>query len=167
MSNLYETDYHQWLGQQANLLANKQFNELDLENLIAELEMSREDEIDKLESFLLNLVLHLLKCDYQTTVLKDGCNTHFIPSWLTSISNRRRDIQRIIKKHKSVEKACEEALVNIYPEAKQGAIEEMNKYARSEDQKLTTDSFPDTCPWSYEKIMDSSWEPLNGVDLFS
>ncbi|WP_252178070.1 DUF29 domain-containing protein [Endozoicomonas sp. 4G] len=165
MSNLYETDYHQWLGQQANLLANKQFSELDLDNLIAELEMSREDEIDKLESFLVNLVLHLLKCEYQTTVLKDGCNTHFIPSWLTSISNRRSDIQRVIKKHKSVQHVCEEALANIYPEAKRRAIKQMNKHVHA-NQKLTQDSFPNECPWSYEQVINEDWEPLNGVNIY-
>ncbi|WP_257274922.1 DUF29 domain-containing protein, partial [Endozoicomonas sp. SESOKO4] len=71
MNSLYETDHHKWLTEQVGLLANKQFDQLDLENLLEELELGIEAKVDNLENYLSTLITHLLKCDYQTTVLRD------------------------------------------------------------------------------------------------
>ncbi|WOG28275.1 DUF29 family protein [Endozoicomonas sp. 8E] len=33
MKNLYDTDYHRWLSQQQDLLAKRQFDQLDIEKM--------------------------------------------------------------------------------------------------------------------------------------
>ncbi len=165
MENLYDTDYHLWLSQQRDLLAKRQFDQLDIENLLGELELGLNDHIRELRNLLTNLILHLLKCEYQTTVLKDGCNMYFIHSWLTSIDNSRSEIESLIEENSCVRSKVDETLVEAYPKAKQRAIRGMNSYARSEAQRLNSSSFPDGCPWSFDQIMTEDWYPLNGVNI--
>ncbi|WOG29814.1 DUF29 domain-containing protein [Endozoicomonas sp. 8E] len=166
MSNLYETDYHQWLSNQVALLRNHHFDQLDLENLLEDLELGIESKVDNLEHFLTNLILHLLKCDYQTSVLRNTVATkRVINGWLNSIDNARDGINKLLRKNHSLEQRVEDALVESYPDGKKGAIREMNRHIPTECPKLDNSSFPDTCPWSYEKLMEKDWYPLNGVEL--
>ncbi|WOG29819.1 DUF29 domain-containing protein [Endozoicomonas sp. 8E] len=166
MSNLYETDYQQWLSNQVALLRNHHFDQLDLENLLEDLELGIESKVDNLERFLTNLILHLLKCDYQTTVLRDSVATErVINGWLNSIDNARREINKLMRKNACLERRVEGALNGAYPDAKEGAIGEMNRHIPTKCPKLDNSSFPDTCPWSYEKLMEKDWYPLNGVEL--
>ncbi len=99
MSNLYETDYHQWLSNQVALLRNHRFDQLDLENLLEDLELGIESKIDNLENFLVNLIHHLLKMDYQTTVLRDTITTErVLKGWMVTINTSRSGINRLIRK---------------------------------------------------------------------
>ncbi|WP_155120233.1 DUF29 family protein, partial [Microcystis aeruginosa] len=51
-TNLYEQDYYLWLEKTISLLENRQFSELDLENLIEEIKDMSRRERQKLESLL-------------------------------------------------------------------------------------------------------------------
>ncbi|WP_252179228.1 DUF29 domain-containing protein [Endozoicomonas sp. 4G] len=166
MNSLYETDYHQWLTNQVALLRNHDFDQLDLENLLEDLELGIKQDLRELESFLVNLILHLLKMDYQTTVLRDSVATErVIKGWAESVFNARYGVNKIIEKNHSLAPRIEDVLKDSYYEAKKKAIEAMNFYVNA-NQRLNESSFPDTCPWSYEQMMTDDWYPLNGVDLF-
>ncbi|WP_257292750.1 DUF29 domain-containing protein [Endozoicomonas sp. ONNA1] len=165
MNNLYHTDHHKWLTQQLALLANKEFDKLDLDNLLEELELSIDDKIRELKRRLRTLIAHLLKCDYQTTILKDACNNHFVKKWLGTIKRTRIDIVDLFEKNHSLKNYVKETMVKAYQEAKEEAIDGMNIHARNAYTPLDDNSFPDTCPWSFEQIMETEWYPLNGVSL--
>ncbi|MFM7441873.1 MAG: DUF29 domain-containing protein, partial [Snowella sp.] len=61
---LYDTDYHLWVMETVNYLENKDFDAIDLENLIEEVwDLSRREK-KKLKSLLRNLLEHLLKLKY-------------------------------------------------------------------------------------------------------
>ena len=63
--NLYDTDYHLWVMETVERLKNKEFDYLDLQNLIEEVsDLSRRDK-KKLKSLLRNLFEHLLKLDFR------------------------------------------------------------------------------------------------------
>ncbi|WP_257255131.1 MULTISPECIES: DUF29 domain-containing protein [unclassified Endozoicomonas] len=166
MSNLYETDYHQWLTNQVALLRNHNFDQLDLENLLEELELSIKQDLRELESFLVNLILHLLKMDYQTTVLRDSVATkRVIKGWAESVFNARDGIVELVEKNHSLAPRIEDVLEDSYFKAKKKAIKAMNLYVNA-NQRLDESSFPDTCPWSYDQMMTEDWYPLNGVNLY-
>ena len=62
--NLYDTDYNLWVMETVKQLENKDFDAIDLENLIEEVsDLSRRDK-RKLESLLRRLFEHLLKLKY-------------------------------------------------------------------------------------------------------
>jgi len=62
--NLYEQNYYLWLEKTISLLENRQFSELDLENLIEEIKDMSRRERQKLERLLTKLLEHLLKLTY-------------------------------------------------------------------------------------------------------
>lgn len=62
--SLYDTDYHLWVLETLKNLENKDFDSLDLENLIEEISDLSRREKRRLESLLICLFEHLLKLKY-------------------------------------------------------------------------------------------------------
>jgi mRNA-degrading endonuclease RelE of RelBE toxin-antitoxin system len=92
---LYEQDYYLWLEKTISLLENRQFSELDLENLIEEIKDMSRRERQKLESLLTKLLEHLLKLTYWQS--KRDYNKN---KWRREILNFRIQIKRIISNKK-------------------------------------------------------------------
>lgn len=161
MNELYEKDYNLWIEKQKQFLLNKDFDKLDIENLIEELEDMGSSDYRALESYLSVLLLHLLKLDYQIKVLKDPWveDSNIIYFWKTSVINSRLGILKRLKKQPSLKAKIDEAMKEAYEDAKEGAIEELNIHIKSKDLKLNDKSFPDLCPWKFETIMDEDWLP--------
>ena len=85
MSTLYDQDFVLWAEHQANLIQAKQFEQLDLENLIEEIEyMARKDK-RSVASYLIVLMTHVIKWKVQPA--------HRSRSWRNSINETRRQIQ--------------------------------------------------------------------------
>ncbi len=61
MQNLYETDFYAWTQEQALLLQQQQWSQLDLPNLIEEIESLGRQERAELRNRLSILIGHLLK----------------------------------------------------------------------------------------------------------
>ncbi|WP_257287165.1 DUF29 domain-containing protein, partial [Endozoicomonas sp. SESOKO2] len=59
MDNLYKTDYTRWLGQQRELLENRQFDKLDIDNLLEAMDSEMGDTTNELRSHLRILLIHL------------------------------------------------------------------------------------------------------------
>ncbi|WP_257291949.1 DUF29 domain-containing protein [Endozoicomonas sp. ONNA1] len=165
MSDLYHTDHYKWLTKQVALLASKQFNELDLDNLLEELEMGIKGDLREFRHRLETLIAHLLKMNYQTTVLKDACSNYFIKKWIGTIKESRKKINELITENYSLKNYIEEAMVVAYVNAKEQAIDEMNIHAASKKQRLDNNSLPNECPWDFDKLMETEWYPLNGVEI--
>ncbi len=160
MDSLYENDYEKWIEKQKQFLLNKDIDKLDIENLIEELEDMGESQYNSLTSHLEILLAHLLKYNYQKTVLKDDwVEDRVIYTWLPSIVRSRSKIERILKKKPSLKSRLDEAFNEAYIDAKELAIKEMNSYSRADIQKLNDKSFPDINPWSFDQIMDEDWLP--------
>ena len=60
LKQLYEIDDSLWLEETIELLKNKQFNQLDVENLIEELEALGRRDKNTIESLFIHLIEHLL-----------------------------------------------------------------------------------------------------------
>lgn len=63
-TSLYATDYQRWLEQTVVQLRQHQFNHLDLNHLIEELESLGRREKHAISSYLMRLCKHLLKVKY-------------------------------------------------------------------------------------------------------
>ena len=66
----YDTDFLVWLQSQAELLRSKQFDRLDLENIIEELESMARVERREFKHHIEQLTMHLLKCKLQPDHLR-------------------------------------------------------------------------------------------------
>lgn len=139
-SNLYETDYLQWIESNLVKLRQKNYQEVDWENLLEEIEDMGRSERRALESNLIVLLLHLLKWNYQPEK-RTG-------SWERSILEHRRRIKKALKESPSLKPY----LNKIFDESYQEAI----KQAKAETG-LSLDIFPLECPYPLMSILDDQF----------
>jgi hypothetical protein len=137
MTTLYEQDYALWSEKMADLIANKRFDELDIENLVEEVGDLSKRERDRLLSSIRLIVHHLLKWDYQVPLRSR--------SWLGTIQRERLNIIDYLADSPSLRKyVTDEYLGVIYKKARLDAIAE------------TGLEMPDTCPYALNDVINRS-----------
>ena len=132
----YKQDFYAWTRSQLNYLKNKQFDKLDIEKLEEEIKDLGDSKESAIESYLSNLLMHLLKIKYQPE--RHG------KSWDLTIKNAKFQISRILKKNPSLKKYPHQALTDCYYTARLKAAIETDI-----DLKV----FPKVCPWKIEEIL--------------
>ncbi|MFM6061007.1 MAG: DUF29 domain-containing protein [Microcystis panniformis] len=142
LKQLYELDDSQWLGETISLLRNHQFQQLDLEHLIEELEDLGKEKKNALASFLEQVIRHLLLLQYGTKEAE--YNTIH---WQEEIYNFRTQLKR--KMTANLRNYLEEELNSIYQDAL-GFVK---------IKTMNTVIFPSQCPYSLEQLLDRSWLP--------
>jgi len=143
-SKLYEQDFYRWIQEQAALLEARQFDTLDMANLVEEITSWGISQKHALGSHLKNLVMPLLKWHYQPNGRQTG------HSWRSSIYNARDDIAVILADSPSLRREVPELLTRRYPTARMLAHNETG---------LPLATFPQECPWSAEQILDEEFWP--------
>ena len=143
-TNLYEQDYVAWADEQALLLEQKRFNELDLVNLVEEVRDLGRRERDALESQLIKLLMHLLKWQYQPQKRNK--------SWLLTIKDARRQIAKLRSKYPVLKVHTESVYFECYLEAREVA---------SDETALPLNIFP-LDPYSFEQVLNADFFPKVG-----
>ncbi len=138
----YPNDFYGWTQQQAALLKARKFNELDFENLIEEIESMGASERKELDSRLIELMLHLLKWQFQPK--RKGS------SWEVSIAKQRVGLRKVLRDNPSLKYQLEQRIIDCYPDAK--------SYAAIET-KLSKSHFPEECPYSLEQLFNENFLP--------
>ncbi|NCR28601.1 MAG: DUF29 domain-containing protein [Microcystis aeruginosa G13-01] len=139
---LYDVDDDQWLEQTINLLKNHQFQQLDLDNLIEELEDLGREKKNAVASLLEQIIRHLLLLQYWTTEAEYNA-VH----WQEEIYNFPTQLRRTITTN--LRKYLEDELTSIYQDAL--------GFVKIKTTNLVT--FPTECPYSLEQLLDRSWLP--------
>lgn len=142
LKQLYDVDDDQWLEQTINLLKNHQFQQLDLDNLIEELEDLGREKKNAVASLLDQIIRHLLLLQYWTTEAEYNA-VH----WQEEIYNFRTQLRRKITTN--LRKYLEDELTSIYQDAL--------GFVKIKTTNLVT--FPTECPYSQEQLLDRSWLP--------
>ena len=138
----YDQDFYGWTVEQVALLQNKQFDQIDLEHIIEEIESMGKAERNQLRNRLTVLLMHLLKWQYEPS--------HRCTSWVQTIREQRRAIPRLIKENPSLKSSLADLLLDAYSNAVEDAADETN---------LPISLFPTDCPWSYAEFMDKEFFP--------
>ena len=141
-SPLYDCDFYAWSREQAELLRAGKLAEADIEHIAEEIDSMGRTEKRELISRLSVLMLHLLKWRYQPG--KRG------PSWEASILNQRDRIADHLDDNPSLKPLLPQALATAYRAARREAIAETG---------LAGSTFPDTCPWTDEEVLDEGFWP--------
>jgi hypothetical protein len=142
LKQLYDVDDDQWLEQTINLLKNHQFQQLDLDNLIEELEDLCREKKNAVASLLEQIIRHLLLLQYWTTEAEYN-TVH----WQEEIYNFRTQLRRTITTN--LRKYLKDELTSIYQDAL--------GFVKIKTTNLVT--FPTECPYSQEQLLDRSWLP--------
>jgi len=141
-SPAYELDFYGWTQEQARLLQEQKWSQLDIPNLVEEIEALGRQERQELENRLGILLGHLLKWEFQPDQRSR--------SWFATIREQRRRVERLLKKSPSLQPYLPEALENGYQDALDLAVRETS---------LSYKTFPPECPYSLEQILNNNVFP--------
>ncbi|CDH44871.1 MAG: DUF29 domain-containing protein [Candidatus Competibacteraceae bacterium] len=140
MTTAYETDFYQWTQQQAALIRQGLFSELDTAHLIDEIEDMGGSKERELESRLGVLLAHLLKWEFQPARRGN--------SWRLTIKEQRRRIDRLLKKNPSLKPLFPGTVIDAYGDARLMAAREMD---------CDDSQFPLECEFTVEQITGDYW----------
>ena len=150
LATLYQTDYAQWARRNAELLAARRFDELDIAHLLEELgDMSKSDRRE-LYSRLLVLLAHLLKWQYQLPTLAERWQEFKGDSWRATLVEQREQIADLLRHSPGLKTALAAAIADAWP----GAVRLAHKETR-----LPLDRFPAACPYTDAQILDDEFYP--------
>jgi hypothetical protein len=138
----YESDFFAWTQQQAEQLRALRPNSIDWANLAEEIEDLGKSQKQKIESNLAIILLHLLKLAYQPGSAKAG--------WRSSVIEHRRRIARSLRDSPSLRRHPAVVLREEYAGAREMAADETG---------LPEDTFPETCPFTIDQVLDPSFWP--------
>jgi len=142
LKQLYDVDDAQWLEEMVCLLKRHQFQQLDLDNLIEELEDFGREKRNSVASLLEQIIRHLLLLQYWTTEAEYNA-VH----WQEEIYTFRTQLGRKITTNLS--NYLEKELNSIYQDAL-GFVK---------IKTMSTVTFPAQCPYSLEQLLDRDWLP--------
>lgn len=141
LKQLYETDENLWLEQTIELLKQKQFNQLDLENLIEELISLGKRDLAKAKSLLRQIIIHILLL--QSWQVEYERNYRH---WIGEIKTFRYDLNNHLTTN--LINKLQNDLENIY----QSAVDFV---------KIKTDLtiFLEKCPYTLVQLLDENYLP--------
>ena len=138
----YDQDLYTWSLEQAQLLRERRFDQVDLVHLIEEIEDMGRSERRALQSFLETLLMHLLKWQYQSAYQGR--------SWQCTIIEQRRRIVEHLQENPGLKAQLPELVERAYRYAVTGAVRESG---------LSVSHFPEHCPWTFEVFIEDTFWP--------
>jgi hypothetical protein len=138
-------DFSAWTQHTAQLLRERRWDEIDMEQLIEEVEDLGRSERNSIKSQLSRLLLHLLKWQYQPPRRSD--------SWLDSINDARTQIEDKIEDSPSLNRHPAEQLDAAYARARRRAASQTG---------LPLSTFPAGCPYIIDDVLDEDFLPGAG-----
>lgn len=142
----YEQDWAAWAAHQANLLKQRRFDELDVDNLLDEVESLAARDFKAWVSAIRLVLMHMLKWDYQPDRRTRG--------WFVTIVRERTEIEDGLEMSPSYARRTDEAIAKAYRGARREAAAETG---------LPPNTFPETCPYDWTAITTRE-HPLPGDD---
>ncbi|ACK70035.1 protein of unknown function DUF29 [Gloeothece citriformis PCC 7424] len=140
--SLYEVDNEKWLAQTLKLLKEKKLENLDLDHLIEELEaVIRRDKLT-VESFLEQIIRHLLLIQYWTEEYDYNAN-----HWQAEIMSFRTQINEYLTQN--LRNHLQENQAKVYQKAL--------RYVRKKTGMMV--DFPEDCPYTLEQLLAQDWLP--------
>ena len=142
LKTLYEIVDSLWLEETIELLKNKRYEALDLENLIEELEDLGSEKKFRVASLLEQIIRHCLVLQFW-----EDERTYNRSHWRSEIVNFKNQIDTYLTTN-----LCNyltKELPRIYQKA-------LNYVREKTDNQV---SFPGECPYSLENLLDLDWFP--------
>ena len=142
LKTLYEIDDSLWLSETIELLKAKNFDALDLDNLIEELEDLGNEKKFRVASLLEQIIRHCLLLQFWTRE-REYNQDH----WELEIVNFQIQLKRYLTTN--LRNYLQNELTNIYEDAV--------FFVRKNTKNKVT--FPDICPYILEELLDPNWLP--------
>ncbi len=141
-NDLYEADFHAWTQQQAELLRQKRFGDIDLENLIDEVASVGASQKKEIRSRLKVLIAHLLKWRFQP-----GARS---PGWRGTIDDQRSELAELLEGSPSLKH---------YPADYIEKCHLSGRLLAAKETGMDFTLFPEKCPFTIEQVLDEGFWP--------
>jgi hypothetical protein len=145
VKELYEEDFYVWAGSQAQLLRDRRFDELDLENLIEEVEDLGGTLKRSVRSRARTIMEHLLKLQHSPTQEPRL-------GWREAIRTQRSELLGDLTP--SLRRTLADELSDLYDRARHDAEASL----RDHGEHAAADALPKTCPYTPDQIT-GDWLP--------
>jgi hypothetical protein len=145
--SLYDRDFYLWIQQTAEALKNRDFEQLDWDNLIKEVESMGRGERRELKSRLLVIMEHLLKLMYWEDEKARNAR-----GWRTTVLEQRTQLELLLEDSPSLRGMVSDIFSESYTKARQQAIRKGG---------LNPDIFPEEAPFSLEQLLDEDFLPAS------
>jgi hypothetical protein len=142
---LYQEDFYAWSRQQAALLRDGRFSELDLIHLVEEVEDLGENLYRSVRSRVRTIVEHLLKLEHSPASEPKRV-------WRETIRTQRADLDEDLTP--ALRPRIEVGLVRSYAKARRDAAAALRDYG----EHTAADALPKACPYTLDQIT-SDWLP--------
>lgn len=137
----YDRDVYTWSQEQARLVREGRWNEIDRQNVAEEIESVGRTEFSRLESALRIVLMHMLKWDHQPERRSR--------SWALSIAAQRVEIDDVLADNPGLKPRLTEAIGRAYRRALLDAARETG---------LDTDIFAPACPYGWDDARARTFE---------
>ncbi len=142
VATAYDEDFFRWTQEQAQLLRERRFAELDLANLIEEVESVGRSDKREIRSRLEVLLVHLLKWQVQPIARKAG--------WTDTIAEQRRRVAYVVRDSPSLKSFPAFALADAYLSA---------RFEAARETGLDLSDFPPEPPFTIRQALDPDFLP--------
>lgn len=142
LKKLYDIDDAQWLEETIKLLKNKNFHQLDWDNLIEELEDLGREKKNAVASLLEQVIRHLLLLQY----------------WTTESDYNKVNLQREIYNFRiQLKRRLTTNLRNYLDDELSSLYNDALGFVKIKTQNSIT--FPSECPYCLDQLLDIEWLP--------
>jgi hypothetical protein len=136
-ANLYNIDFYAWTQEQSALLSLGQWQSLDIDNLVEEIESLSYLQKQELRNLLAVLIGHLLKWEFQPELRGK--------SWKATIREQRIKIQLHLRDNPSLKSCLDQAMIDSHELALALVVRET---------PLDYPDLPADCPFAIAQILD-------------
>jgi hypothetical protein len=141
-SKLYDRDLYAWATANAELIRHGKLSEIDAAHVAEELESMARSRRRELVNRLAVIVAHLIKWQYQPAIRSN--------SWKNNIGVQRDDAVELLEESPSLRHEMDDKSERAYKKARRLAAADMG---------LSAELFPESCPYSFDQIMDENFWP--------
>lgn len=139
---LYEEDFAAWAVETAQLLRERRFDQIDVENLAEEVDAMAGRDRREVLSRLTVLLVHLLKWKHQPDKRSR--------SWQSTLATQRAELDDLFEDSPSLKRGLAAAVGRAYPRAVDRTAIETG---------LPADTFSPRCPFTLKQILDPAYRP--------
>jgi hypothetical protein len=112
LKQLHDRDFSLWIEKTKEAIQNKDFENMDWDNLLDEIDDMGKSEKRSLDSYMQRLIEHILKLKYWDSEV-ERCRK----GWQQEVVNFRNRINRILQKNPSLKNYLKSEYFDIYQDA--------------------------------------------------
>jgi len=156
LKELYEKDFYLWVMENLKLLKNREYELVDWENLLEEIEYMARKELRSVISLMAVIMEHLYKWENYRESAYMGSG------WKKSILNARKELidlfdeipslKRIAQEKESLNKAWRRAVNSLIVWFDEDENKDLAK--KYFGRLPTEEDFPKDCPYTFEQVME-------------